>query len=155
MAQFVPRALPFPIILLGALLSGCAHLVKITYGPDAVIHPAFDQPTMIWEGERVQVVLTPSLRGEPRKYLANNENVFLANSLRQRGLRHEYKINGRGVPLVVFSRNPNVTAKEKHYPTTGLVLGLIYLTQPYDPGKIPTLFIHGLISSAGTDLKLV
>jgi pimeloyl-ACP methyl ester carboxylesterase len=218
MAQFVPHTLPFPIILFGALLSGCSHLVKITYGPDAVIHPAFDQPTMIWEGERVQVVLTSSLRGEPRKYLANNENVFLANSIRQRGLRHEYKINGRGVPLVVFSRNPDVTAKEKHYPTTGLVLGLtavkedrpgqvpllkvydaldpgvvrsiygthpiaanytaalavfysharkvagsaaasflrpdnprfatgIYLTQPYDPGKIPILFIHGLISS--------
>ena len=218
MAQFVPHTLPFPIILFGALLSGCSHLVKITYGPDAVIHPAFDQPTMIWEGERVQVVLTSSLRCEPRKYLANNENVFLANSIRQRGLRHEYKINGRGVPLVVFSRNPDVTAKEKHYPTTGLVLGLtavkedrpgqvpllkvydaldpgvvrsiygthpiaanytaalavfysharkvagsaaasflrpdnprfatgIYLTQPYDPGKIPILFIHGLISS--------
>jgi hypothetical protein len=72
------------LILLCALLSGCSHLVKISYPPEAVINPAFDQPTMNWEGERVQVVLTPSLQGEPLKYLANHEKVFLANSLRQR-----------------------------------------------------------------------
>jgi hypothetical protein len=52
------------LILLCALLSGCSHLVKISYPPEAVINPAFDQPTMNWEGERVQVVLTPSLQGE-------------------------------------------------------------------------------------------
>lgn len=218
MAQFLPRPLGFPLLLLSALLSGCAHLVKITYRPDAIIHPAFDQPTILWRGERVQLVLTSSLEGEPLKYLANYDYVFLANSLRQKGLRHEYKINGVGTPLVVFSRNPEATPKEKHYPSTGLVLGLtavkedrpgkipllklycaldpdvvrtiygrhpiaanytatlavlysharkvagsatgsflrpdnprfatgIYLTQPYDPNKIPILFIHGLISS--------
>src|SRR5882762_4082075 len=71
------------VILLCALLSACAHLVKVSYAPAAVIHPAFDQPTMNWEGEPVQVVLTPSLQGETLKYLANNEQVLLANSLRQ------------------------------------------------------------------------
>jgi pimeloyl-ACP methyl ester carboxylesterase len=201
-----------------ALLSGCAHFVKISYSPAAVIHPAFDQPTTDWGGERVQVVLTPSLKGESFKYIANNEQVFLGNSLRQSGLRHEYKINGEGTPLVVYSRNPGVTTKEKHYPSSGLVFGLtavkeerpgqvpllrlydaldpsvvktiytphpiaanytsalavlysharkvagsaagsflhpdhprfptgIYLIHPYDPNKIPILFIHGLISS--------
>ena len=129
------------VVLLCALLSGCAHLVKISYGPEAVIHPAFDQPTMIWEGERVQVVLTPSLKGEPLKYLANNEKVFLANSLRQRGLRHEYKINGIGTPLVVFSRNPEVTPKEKHYPSTGIVLGLTAVKEDR-PGQLPLLKLY-------------
>lgn len=218
MAQFFPRPPGLPLLLLSTLFSGCAHLVTITYKPDALVHPAFDQPTILWQGERVQLVLTPTLKGEPLKYLANNENVFLANLLRQRGLQHEYKINGAGTPLVVFSKNPNTTPKEKHYPTTGLVLGLtavkedrpgrmpllkvyyaldpdvvrtiygkhpiaanytatlavfysharkvagsaagsflrpdnprfatgIYLPQPYDPKKIPILFIHGLISS--------
>ena len=47
------------VVLLGALLSGCAHVVKISYRPAAVIHPAFDQRTIDWEGERVQIVLTP------------------------------------------------------------------------------------------------
>jgi pimeloyl-ACP methyl ester carboxylesterase len=218
MKQLVPRLLRFAVILLFALLSGCLHLVKISYAPEAVIRPAFDQPTINWEGERVRVVLTPSLQGEPLKYLANYEKVFLANSLRQRGLLHEYKINGKGTPLVVYSRNPGISPKEKHYPYSGIVLGLtavkedrprqlpilklydaldpivarsaygshpiaanytatlavlfsharkvassaagaflrpdnpsfatgIYLIHPYDPNKIPILFIHGLISS--------
>ena len=207
-----------PVIFWCAVFSGCSHLVKISPVPGAVLDPAFDQPTTNWEGERVQISLTPSLRGEPLKYLANSEEVFLANSLRQRGLRHDYKINGIGTPLVVYSRNPEVTAKESHYPRSGIVLGLtavkedrpgqlpllklydsldpavvrsiygrhpiaanytaalavlysharkvagsaagsflrpdsprfptgIYLTHPYDPNKIPILFVHGLISS--------
>jgi hypothetical protein len=45
MTQLVPRPLRFALILLFALLSGCSHLVKISYAPEAVIHPAFDQPT--------------------------------------------------------------------------------------------------------------
>ena len=221
----LPRPLRFAVILLFALLSGCSHLVKISYAPEAVIHPAFDQPTINWDGERVQVVLAPSLQGEPLKYLANYEKVFLANSLRQRGLRHEYKIIGKGTPLVVYSRNPDITPKEKHYPYSGIVLGLtavkedrpgqvpllklydaldpivvrssyashpiaanytatlavlfsharkvassaavsflrpdypgfatgIYLIHPYDPNKIPILFIHGLISSPISWLNL-
>jgi pimeloyl-ACP methyl ester carboxylesterase len=223
------RALPqwgrglirFLVIFGCAVFSGCSHLVKISPAPGAILHTALVQPTTNWEGERVQIVLTPSLRGEPLKYLANSEEVFLANSLRQRGLRHVYKINGIGTPLVVYSRNPEVTAKEKHYPHSGIVLGLtavkedrpkqlpllklydsldpsvvrslygqhpiaanytaalavlysharklagsaagsflrpdsprfptgIYLIHPYDPNKIPILFIHGLISSPVT-----
>lgn len=217
-ALLVTRPFRFPVLLLCALLSGCAHLVKISYAPEAVIHPAFDQSTMSWQGERVQVVVMPSLQGEPLKYLANYENAFLANSLRQRGLRHEYRTTGKGTPLIVYSRNPDTTLKEKHYPSTGIVLGLtavkedrpgqvpllkiydvldpivvrslysshpiaanytaalavlcsharkvaggaagsflrpdnprfatgIYLIHPYDPNKIPILFIHGLVSS--------
>jgi pimeloyl-ACP methyl ester carboxylesterase len=205
-------------ILVCALLSGCAHFVKVSYPPAAVIHPAFDQPTTDWGGERVQVVLTPSLKGESFNYITNNDKVFLGNSVRQRGLRHEYKIKGQGTPLVVYSRNPGLTAKQKHYPFSGFALSVtavkedrpgqlpllklydaldpsvvktiysphpiaanytsalavfyshtrkvagsaagsflhsdhprfptgIYLIHPYDPNKIPILFIHGLISS--------
>jgi pimeloyl-ACP methyl ester carboxylesterase len=218
----MPRLIAHPfcllVLLFGPLLAGCSHLVKISYSPGAVIHPTFDQPTTNWEGERVQIVLTPSLRGEPLEYLAKNEKVFLASSLRQHGLHHIYKINGQGTPLVVYSSNPGMTPKEKHYPHSGIVLGItavkedrpgqlpllklydsfdanvvktiygthpiaanytatlavlysharkvagsaagsflrpdfprfatgIYLTHPYDPNKIPILFIHGLISS--------
>jgi hypothetical protein len=60
-------------------------------------------------GERVRVVLTPSIRGESLECLANYDRVLLANSLRQRGLRHEYKITGKGTPLVVYAKNPNRT----------------------------------------------
>jgi pimeloyl-ACP methyl ester carboxylesterase len=215
------RPSEFPLawaIILCFLFSSCAHLVNISYAPKAVIRPAFDQPTTDWEGERVQIVLSPSLKEESLKYLTNSPEVFLANSLRQKGLLHEYKIKGEGTPLVVFSRNPESTPQEKHYPSTGIVLGLtairenrpgqvpvlklydafdsdvvrsiygthpiaanytatlavlysharkvagsaagsflrpdnprfatgIYLTHPYDPNKIPILFIHGLISS--------
>ena len=206
------------LILLCALLSGCSHLVKVSYSPEAVIHPAFDQPFCTWKGERVKVVLTPSLRGEPLKYLLNYDQVILANSIHQRGLRHEYKVEGKGTPLVVYAKNPETSPQEKHYPSFGITLGLtavkeerpgqvpllklydafdpgvvrssygshpiaanftatlavlnsharkvagsaagsftrpdsprfatgIYLIQPYDPNKIPILFVHGLISS--------
>jgi len=37
------------------LLSACAHLVTISYPPEAVIHPIFNQRFTTWEGERVQV----------------------------------------------------------------------------------------------------
>jgi len=218
MPQLVRRLIGLQVLFSCALFSGCSHLVKVSPAPGAVLQTALFQPTTNWEGERVQVALTPSLRGEPRKYLANSEEVFLANSLRERGLRHVYKINGIGTPLVVYARNPEVTPQEKHYPQSGIVLGLtavkedrpaqlpllklydsldpgvvrsiygkhpvaanytatlavlyaharklagsaagsflrpdsprfatgIYLTHPYDPNKIPILFIHGLISS--------
>jgi pimeloyl-ACP methyl ester carboxylesterase len=205
-------------ILLCILVCGCAHLVKVSYPPAAVIHPTFNQPFTIWEGERVQVALTPSLREESLEYLAKCDQVLMADSIRQRGLRHEYKIAGKGTPLVVYTRNPESNPKEQHYPATGITLGLtavkeerpghvpllrlydsfdpmvvrssagpdpiaanytatlavlnwharkvagsaagsflrpdnpryatgIYLIYPYDPNKIPILFIHGLISS--------
>jgi hypothetical protein len=186
--------------------------------PEAVIHPGFDQPFCTWKGERVKVVLTPSLLGEPLKYLHNYDQVMPANSIHQRGLRHEYKIAGKGTPLIVYAKNPEISPQEKHYPSFGITLGLtavkeerpgqvpllklydafdpsvvrssygshpiaanftatlavlnsharkvagsaagsfirpdnprfatgIYLIQPYDPNKIPILFVHGLISS--------
>jgi hypothetical protein len=40
------------LILLYALLSGCSHLVKVSYRPEAVIHPAFDHRFCISKGER-------------------------------------------------------------------------------------------------------
>ena len=218
MTRLPPLPFRFSVIFLLLALSACSHLVTISYAPGTIIHPALDQPTTNWEGQRVQVVLTSSLKGESLKYLANSDKIFLANSLRQRGLHHEFKINGLGTPFVVYSRNPESTPKEKHYPMTGIVLGLtavkedrpgqlpllklydsfdtsvvqtiygknpiaanytatlavfysyahkvagsaaasflrpdtprfgtgIYLTHPYDPNKIPILFIHGLVSS--------
>jgi pimeloyl-ACP methyl ester carboxylesterase len=207
-----------PAIWLCALFSGCAEPVKISYPSEASIRPGFNQPFTTWAGERVRVVLTPSIRGESLRYLANYDRVLLANSLRQRGLRQEYKITGKGIPLVVYAKNPERTPQEKHYPSTGITLGLtavkeerlgelpllklydafdrtvvrsssgpepiaanytatlavldsyarqvagsaagsflrpdkprfatgIYLIHPYDPNKIPILFVHGLISS--------
>ncbi len=204
--------------LLCALVAGCAHLVKISYPPSAAIHPAFNKPVTTWEGESVQVVWTPSIRGDTRRYLANYDQVLIANSIRQEGLHREYRQTGKGTPLVVYAKNPEITPQEEHYPQVGLSLGItavketrpgqipllklydsfdpavvqsaggtnqiaanftapiavlysharkvaasaagsflrpdnpqyatgVYLTQPYDPNKIPILFIHGLISS--------
>src|ERR1700693_362090 len=135
------RPVRFSVIFLCSLLCGCAHLVRISYPPEAVIHPAFGQRFTTWDGERVQVALTPSLRGEPLKYLAKYNQVFLANSIRERGLRHEYKIAGKGTPLVVYSRNPGVTQKEKHYPTSGIVLGLTAVKEGR-PGQMPILKLY-------------
>jgi pimeloyl-ACP methyl ester carboxylesterase len=201
-----------------ALLSACAHLVTISYPPEAVIHPTFNRRFTTWEGERVQVALAPSLRGEALTYLGQYDQVLLANLVRQRGLHHEYEVAGKGTPLVVYCKNPVVTPREKHYPKSGIVLGVtavkenrqgqepllklydtldpsvvrcargpnpiaanytaalavllshsrkvatssasaflrpdnprfatgVYLIHPYDPNKIPILFVHGLISS--------
>jgi hypothetical protein len=52
------------VVSLCALLSGCAYPVKIS---GASIHPAFNQPFTTWAGQRVRVVLTPSLRAESLK----------------------------------------------------------------------------------------
>ncbi len=205
-------------VLLCMLVSGCAHTVKISYPPESVIHPTFDKPYTIWKGERVRVDWTPSLRAESLKYLATYNRVLLADSIRQRGLRNEYKIAGKGTPLVVYAKNPETTPEEKHYPASGIALGItaveeerreqvpllrlydsydpivvrastgpdpiaanytatlavlysrarkvagsatasflrpdnprfatgIYMIHPYDPNKVPVLFIHGLISS--------
>jgi len=81
----------FNCVLLCILLSGCLPLVKISYPSEAVIHPTFDQPYTIWRRERVQVEWTPSLHAESFKYLARYDQVLLADSIRQRGLDHEYK----------------------------------------------------------------
>jgi pimeloyl-ACP methyl ester carboxylesterase len=217
MTPLPPSMSRFSTILLSISLCSCAHLVTISYPSDAVIHPAFNQRYTTWQGERVEVVWTPSLQGDPRKYLACYDQAYLADAIRQRGLHHEYKVAGRGTPLVVYTKNPRSTEKEKHYPTTGITLGItavkerrpgqisalkiydtydpvvvrssrssrpiaanytavlavlhahahkvassvgsflrpdnprfatgIYLIHPYNPKKIPILFVHGLISS--------
>jgi hypothetical protein len=96
-------------VLLCALVSGCAHIVKISYPPESELHPTFDKPYTVWNGERVQVDRTTSLRPESFKYVAAYDRVFLADSIRQRGLRDEFKIEGKGTPLVVFAKNPKTT----------------------------------------------
>jgi len=108
-------------ILFAALLSSCAHVVKISYSPQALIHPAFNKRFTMWKGERVELALTPSLRGPAFTCLANYDRVLLANAIRQRGLRHEYKVQGKGTPLIVYGKNPDSSPQEKHYPITGIV----------------------------------
>jgi pimeloyl-ACP methyl ester carboxylesterase len=208
----------FNYVLLCILFSGCAQTVKISYPPEAVIHPTFDKPYTMWMGERVKIDWTPSLRAESFKYLATYNRVLLADWIRQRGLRDEYRIAGKGTPIVVYTKNPETTPEEKHYPASGIALGItvvkevrrgqvpllkmydsydpivvrastgpdpiaanytatlavlysharrvagsatasflrpdnprfatgIYMIHPYDPNKVPVLFIHGLISS--------
>ena len=61
--HLVPGPFSFPHVLLCALISSCTHLVKISYSPKAIIHPVFDEPIINWEGERVGIVLSPSLQG--------------------------------------------------------------------------------------------
>ena len=205
-------------ILICALLFGCAETVEIFYLPKSVIHPEFDKRYTIWNGERVEVNWTPSLRVESSKYLAGYDRVLLANSIHEIGLRHEWKMAGKGTPLVVYTKNPEQTPKDHHYPTSGITLGItavkearpgqgpllklydsfdpfvvesaagpdpiaadytatlavlyshagnvarssvesfirpddarfatgVYLIHPYDPNKIPILFVHGLLGT--------
>ena len=107
----------------------------MSYRPDAVIHPAFNQRYTNWQGERVEVDLTPSLKGDPRKYLASYDQVYLADAIRQRSLHHEYRVAGTGTPLVVYGRNPRLTEKEMHYPTTGITLGVTAVKERR-PGQV-------------------
>ena len=81
-------------VLVALLFSGCAHLVKISYPPEAVIHPRFDQPFATWNGQRVRVMLTSSLREEALKYLLNYDQVILADAIQEKGLRkkHDFSI---------------------------------------------------------------
>jgi hypothetical protein len=139
--QLVQWLFPLQGMFSCLLFSGCSHLVKVSSAPEGVFHSALFQPTTNWEGERVQVVLTPSLRGEPLKYLANSEEVFFANALRQRGLRHVYKINGIGTPLVFYAKNPEVTPQDKHYPHSGIVLGLTAVKEDR-PAQLPLLKLY-------------
>ena len=128
-------------LLLCALVSGCAHVVKISYPPEAMLNPTFDKPYTIWEGERVEIARTPSLRPESLKYLATSDQVLLADSIRQRGLRDEFKIGGAGTPLVVFSKNPRSTPKETHYPSSGIALGITAIKEERR-GKVPLLKLY-------------
>jgi pimeloyl-ACP methyl ester carboxylesterase len=128
-------------ILICALLFGCAETVRIFYLPKAVIHPEFDKRYTIWNRERVEVNWTPSLRVESSKYLAGYDRVLLANSIHEIGLRHEYKIAGKGTPLVVYTKNSEQTPEERHYPTSGITLGITAVKEAR-PGQVPLLKLY-------------
>ena len=140
-----PTAVSFRLscVLVCALLFGCAQTtaVRIFYLPNAVIHPQFDKQYTIWNGERVEVNWTPSLRVESSKYLAGYDRVLLANRIHQFGFRHEYKIAGKGTPLVVRTKNPRQTPEELHYPTSGITLGITAVKEAR-PGQVPLLKIY-------------
>ena len=211
-------ALRFAWILICAVIAGCAHTVAVSYLAKSQIDPDFTKPEMLWDGQPVQVQWESSLKAESVKYLTKCDQVLLADSIHEKGLRHEYKVAGKGTPLVIYNSNPEITPKEKHYPNSGIVLGLtavkedrpgrppllklydpfdpavvrsaagpdpiaadytatlavlfahsrkvagssfeafvrpdnprfatgVYLIHPYDPNKIPILFVHGLLSS--------
>ena len=81
-------------LLVCALVTGCAHTVKVSYSSRSETHLELDQPFAVWNGERVQIDWTPSLHTESYKYLVKYDRIWLANSIHERGLRHEYKIAG-------------------------------------------------------------
>jgi pimeloyl-ACP methyl ester carboxylesterase len=205
-------------MLVCALVAGCAHTVAVSYVANSLIDSDFTKTEMLWDGQPVQVEWASSLQAESAKYLTKCDQVLLADSIHEKGLRHEYKVAGKGTPLVIYNQNPEITPEEKHYPHSGIVLGLtavkedrpgrppllklydpfdpivvesaagpdpiaadytatlavlfsharkvagssfeafirpdnprfatgIYLIHPYDPNKIPILFVHGLLSS--------
>ena len=131
-------------LFLWGLLSSCAHVVKISYAPEALLHPAFSRPVTIWQGERVELELTPALRGPALNYLVNYDQVLLANAIRQRGLRHEYKVPGKGAPIVVYSKNPSGSPQGKHYPSTGIILGLTAVREERR-GALPLLKLYDVL----------
>jgi hypothetical protein len=128
-------------VLICAFVSGCAQTVKISYPSKSEIHPEFDRRYTTWEGERVEVNWTPSLRAESSKYLAEYDRVLLANSIHEKGLRHEYKIAGKGTPLVVYTKNPEHTPEQRHYPTSGITLGITAVKESR-PGQVPLLKLY-------------
>src|SRR6202008_584110 len=130
-------------VLICALFFGCADTsgVRIFYLPSAVIHPEFDQRYTVWNGERVEVNWTPTLREESSKYLAGHPRVLLANRVHQIGLRHEYKMAGKGTTLVVYTKNPEQTPEERHYPTSGITLGITAVKEAR-PGQVPLLKLY-------------
>jgi pimeloyl-ACP methyl ester carboxylesterase len=130
-------------VLICALFFGCADTsgVRIFYLPSAVIHPEFDQRYTVWNGERVEVNWTPTLREESSKYLTGQPRVLLANRIRQIGLRHEWKMAGKGTPLVVYTKNPEQTPKDHHYPTSGITLGITAVKETR-PGQVPLLKLY-------------
>ena len=110
--------------LICILVSGCAHTVAVSYLAKSQIDPDFTKPEMLWDGEPVQVQWASSLQAESAKYLTKCDQILLADSIHEKGLRHEYKVAGKGTPLVIYNQNPEITPEEKHYPHSGIVLGL-------------------------------
>jgi pimeloyl-ACP methyl ester carboxylesterase len=128
-------------VLIGVLVSGCVETVKISYPAAAQIHPEFDRTYTSWNGERVEVNWTPTLQAESSKYLTKPDQVLLANSIHEMGLRDEYKIAGKGTPLVVHTKNRRSTPKEQHYPSSGIVLGITAVEEAR-PGQVPLLKLY-------------
>ena len=130
-------------VLICALLCGCAETsgVRIFYLPNAVIHPEFDKRYTVWNGERVEINWTPTLREESSKYLDGRPRVLLANRIHQIGLGHEWKMAGQGTPLVVYTKNPERTPKDHHYPTSGITLGITAVKETR-PGQAPLLKLY-------------
>src|SRR5258707_15437118 len=128
-------------VLIGAVVSGFTHTVKISYPSESEIQPEFDKPYTIWNGEHVQVNWTPTLRAESAKYLAKYDQVLLANSIHEKGLRDEYKIAGKGTPLVVHAQNRHSTPEEQHYGSSGIVLGVTAVEEAR-PGQVPLLKLY-------------
>src|SRR5258708_34404760 len=128
-------------LLVYALVTGCAHTVKVSYSSRSENHVGIEQSSAAWTGARLQIDLTPSLHTESYKYLFKYDRIWLANSIHERGLRHEYKIAGKGTPLVVYDHNPGNTPQEKHYPSSGIVLG-ITAVEERRPGQIPRLKLY-------------
>ncbi len=125
-------------VLIGVLVSGCVETVKISYPAASQIHPEFDRTYTSWNGERVEVNWTPTLQAESSKYLTKPDQVLLANSIHEKGLRDEYKIAGKGTPLVVHTKNRRSTAKEQHYPSSGIVLGITAVKEARPGHYFPT-----------------
>jgi pimeloyl-ACP methyl ester carboxylesterase len=145
-------------VLICALVFGCADTsgVRIFYLSNAVIHPEFDKRYTIWNGERVEVNWTPTLREESSKYLGGHPRVLLAKRIHQIGLRREWKMAGKGTPLVVYTKNPEQTPKDHHYPTSGITLGITAVKEAR-PGQVPVLKLYDAFdpfvveSAAGPD----
>jgi hypothetical protein len=110
--------------------------------------PDFTKPDIIWNGEQVQVGLTPALRAEALKYLSKSYQVLLANSIHVKGLRHDYKIAGKGTPLVIYEKNPESTPEEKQYPNSGIVLG-ITAVEKTRRGQLPLLKLYDSFDPTG------
>jgi pimeloyl-ACP methyl ester carboxylesterase len=136
-------------VLICALLFGCAETsgVRTFYLPNAAIHPEFAEPYTTWNGERVEVNWTPTLREASSKYLAGSDQILLANSIHQIGLRHEWKMAGRGTPLVVRTKNLRQTPEERHYPTSGITLGITAVKEER-PGQVPLLKLYDAFDPA-------
>src|SRR5260370_2211028 len=147
-------------LLVWVLVTGWADTVKVSYSSRSEAHLELDQPFAVWNGKRVQIDWTPSLHTESYKYLVKCDRIWLANSVHERGLRHEYKIAGKRTPLVAYDHNPGNTPQEKHYPTSGIVLGitaveeqrprtipLLKLYDPFDPQVVRSAASHEPIAS--------
>lgn len=128
-------------VLIGLLITGCVETVKTSYRATAQIHPQFDKTYTTWNGERVEVNWTPTVKAESSKYLAKPDQVLLADSIHEMGLRDEYKIAGKGTPLVVYTKNRRRTPKERHYPSSGIVLGITAVEEAR-PGQVPLLTLY-------------